>query len=110
MLRGVSFFDPPEDDLPVLALPRTQLVALFNFRRWILETARAIPDTSSIVSGVGERFVACGLDLGQLTTAVEVRHSERAAVGRRWEPGSEAVEFFFPHGPVGAAIYDSSPF
>src|SRR5438067_1759619 len=55
---GATFFSPPGEDLAVLDLPRPRLAALFAFRHWILETARAIPDTSAIVSGVGERFLA----------------------------------------------------
>lgn len=107
---GVTIFTPPGDDLAVLELPRDRLAALFGFRHWILDTARSIPDTPTIVNGVGERFRKCGLHLDRMMTGVEVRHSERAAVGRIWEPGKEPTEFFFMHGEAGDSGYRDSPF
>lgn len=107
---GVSLFTPPGEDLDVLDLPRPQLARLFAFRHWMLETARGIADTAAIVVGVGERFLGCGLHLDQMTTVVEVRHSERAAVGRSWEPGKPPAEFFFPHRADGGTDFAGSPF
>lgn len=95
---GVSLLPPTADDLAVLDLSREKIARLFAFRHWILETARAIPDTHEIVAGTGQRFLDCGLHLDRMMTAVEVRHSNRAAVGRVWEPGRAPTEFFFPHG------------
>ena len=68
---GVSVFSPPGDELAVLELPRPQLAALFAFRHWILDTARGITDTPAIVTGVGERFLGCGLHLDRMMTGVE---------------------------------------
>ncbi|MEZ5670794.1 MAG: adenylate/guanylate cyclase domain-containing protein [Alphaproteobacteria bacterium] len=107
---GVTILEPPRDELAVLDLPRSRLAALFGFRHWILDSARGIPDTPAIVSGVGTRFLDCGLHLDRMMTAVEVRHSERAAVGRIWEPGRAPTEFFFPHGSAGMSSYHDSPF
>lgn len=107
---GVTIFTPPGDDLAVLALQRDRLAALFGFRHWILETARAIADTATIVNGVGDRFRKCGVPLDRMMTGAEVRHSERAAVGRIWELGREPTEYYFMHGEAGEAGYRDSPF
>jgi len=97
-------------DLAILDLPRSQIARLFAFRHWILTAAREITDTHQIVKGVGEGFVDVGMHLDRLTTAVEVRHATRSAVGRIWEPGVPPREIFFPHGPAGEEAYRASPF
>ncbi len=97
-------------DLAILDLPRQQVAGLFAFRHWILTTGRAIADTHAIVSAVGEQFRDTGMALDRMMTAVEVRHSERAAVGRIWEPGQPPSEFFIPHGSTSDEDYNTSPF
>lgn len=98
------------EDLAVLDLPREQVASLFAFRHWILTSGRSIADTHAVVSSVGERFRETGMALDRMMTAVEVRHSERAAVGRIWEPGKPPSEFFMPHGSSSDEDYHTSPF
>lgn len=107
---GLESFAAAEADLAVLDLPRERLVRLFAYHRWIQASAPSIADVHAIVKGAAEGLVDVGVPLARMMTGVEVRHSQRKAVGRIWEPGVPPREVFLPHGGSADALRRGSPF
>ena len=77
---------------------------------WLTGDAREIRDTNDILTGLCERLIDAGVPVDRATTAIEVLHSEHAAVARRWERGKGAEEFFLAYGPEAANVIATSPF
>ena len=77
---------------------------------WLTGDARDIRDANDILTGLCERLNGAGVPIDRATTAIEVLHSEHAAVARRWERGKGAEEFFLAYGPEAADVIATSPF
>ncbi|MGI9413876.1 MAG: adenylate/guanylate cyclase domain-containing protein [Hyphomicrobiales bacterium] len=77
---------------------------------WLLGDARRLRDANDILTGMCGRLIEAGLPLDRATTAIEVLHSERAGVSRRWERGKGAQEFTLDYGPQTAEVIAASPF
>jgi adenylate cyclase len=66
-------------------------------RDWILGEAREIGDPNIILEGVSLMLRDAGIPIDRATSAVELRHAERAANARIWEFGSSAREHVYVH-------------
>jgi adenylate cyclase len=66
-------------------------------RDWILGEAREIGDPNIILEGVSLMLRDAGIPIDRATSAVELRHAERAANARIWEFGSSAREHVYAH-------------
>jgi len=66
-------------------------------RDWILGEAREIGDPNIILEGVSLMLRDAGIPIDRATSAVELRHAERAANARIWEFGGSAREHVYAH-------------
>ena len=82
---------------PALVLSNERLRASLAIRDWILGEAREIGDPNIILEGVSLMMRDAGVPIDRATSAVELRHAERAANARIWEFGSSAREHLYAH-------------
>ena len=78
-------------------LSNERLRASLAIRDWILGEAREIGDPNIILEGVSLMMRDAGVPIDRATSAVELRHAERAANARIWEFGSSAREHLYAH-------------
>ena len=82
---------------PAPVLSNERLRASLAIRDWILGEAREIGDPNIILEGVSLMMRDAGVPIDRATSAVELRHAERAANARIWEFGSSAHEHLYAH-------------
>jgi adenylate cyclase len=82
---------------PAIALSNERLRLSLAVRDWILGEAREIGDPNIILEGVSLMLRDAGIPIDRATSAVELRHAERAANARIWEFGSSAREYVYAH-------------
>jgi len=75
---------------PAVMLSNERLRLSLAVRDWILGEAREISDPNIILEGVSLMLRDAGIPIDRATSAVELRHAERAANARIWEFGSSA--------------------
>jgi adenylate cyclase len=78
-------------------LSNERLRLSLTVRDWILGEAREIGDPNVILEGVSLMLRDAGVPIDRATSAVELRHAERAANARIWEFGSAAREYIYAH-------------
>jgi adenylate cyclase len=66
-------------------------------RDWLLGEAHEISDPNIILEGLCLKLRDAGVPIDQATSAIELRHAERAANARIWELGSPAREHIYTH-------------
>ena len=82
---------------PAIQLSNERLRLSLAIRDWILGEAREIGDPNIILEGVSLMLRDAGIPIDRATSAVELRHAERAANARIWEFGSSAREHVYAH-------------
>ncbi len=82
---------------PATILSNERLRLSLAVRDWILGEAREIGDPNIILEGVSLKLRDAGIPIDRATSAVELRHAERAANARIWEFGSSAREHIYAH-------------
>jgi adenylate cyclase len=82
---------------PAIQLSNERLRLSLAVRDWILGEAREIGDPNIILEGVSLMLRDAGIPIDRATSAVELRHAERAANARIWEFGSSAREYVYAH-------------
>ena len=82
---------------PATILSDERLRLSLAVRDWILGEAREIGDPNIILEGVSLMLRDAGIPIDRATSAVELRHAERAANARIWEFGSPAREHIYAH-------------
>jgi len=82
---------------PGVALSEERLRASLAIRDWILGEAREIGDPNVILEGVSLMMRDAGVPIDMATSAVELRHAERAANARVWEFGNSPREYLYAH-------------
>jgi adenylate cyclase len=82
---------------PAITLHDERLRQVLALRDWLLGEAHEIKDPNVILEGLCLKLIDAGLPIDQATSAVELRHAERAANSRIWEPGSPAREHLYAH-------------
>jgi adenylate cyclase len=82
---------------PATILTDERLRLSLAVRDWILGEAREIGDPNIILEGVSLKLRDAGIPIDRATSAVELRHAERAANARIWEFGSSAREHIYAH-------------
>jgi adenylate cyclase len=80
-----------------LAITDERLRQVLALRDWLLGEAHEIRDPNVILEGLCLKLIDAGLPIDQATSAVELRHAERAANSRIWEPGIPAREQVYTH-------------
>ena len=66
-------------------------------RDWLVGEAHEISDPNVIFEGFRLMLSDAGVPIDQATSAVELRHAERAANARIWEFGSPAREYMYAY-------------
>jgi adenylate cyclase len=87
--------DALSEPAPILSNERLRLS--LAVRDWILGEAREIGDPNIILEGVSLMLRDAGIPIDRATSAVELRHAERAANAPIWEFGSSAREYIYAH-------------
>jgi adenylate cyclase len=82
---------------PAITLSDERLRLSLVVRDWILGEAREIGDPNIILEGVSLMLRDGGVPIDRATSAVELRHAERAANARIWEFGKPAREHLYAH-------------
>jgi adenylate cyclase len=82
---------------PAVTLSNERLRLSLAVRDWILGEAREIGDPNIILEGVSLMLRDAGIPIDRATSAVELRHAERAANARIWEFGGSAREYVYAH-------------
>jgi adenylate cyclase len=82
---------------PVTILSNERLRQSLAVRDWLLGEAREVADPNIILEVVSLMLRDAGVPIDRTTSAVELRHAERAANARIWEFGSSAREYLYAH-------------
>src|SRR5262245_59408604 len=82
---------------PAIQLSNERLRLSLAIRDWILGEAREIGDPNIILEGVSLMLRDASIPIDRATSAVELRHAERAANARIWEFGGSAREHVYAH-------------
>jgi adenylate cyclase len=82
---------------PATILANERLRQALAVRDWLLGEAREISDPNVIVEGLCLKLRDAGVPVDRATSAIELRHAERAANARIWEFGSPAREHIYAH-------------
>jgi adenylate cyclase len=82
---------------PATILSNERLRQSLAVRDWLLGEAREIGDHNIILEVVSLMLRDAGVPIDRATSAVELRHAERAANARIWEFGSSAREYIYAH-------------
>jgi adenylate cyclase len=82
---------------PATILTNERLRQALAVRDWLLGEAREISDPNVIVEGLCLKLRDAGVPVDRATSAIELRHAERAANARIWEFGSPAREHIYAH-------------
>jgi adenylate cyclase len=80
---------------PAVTLSNERLRLSLAVRDWILGEAREIGDPNIILADVSLMLRDAGIPIDRATSAVELRHAERAANARIWEFGGSAREYVY---------------
>lgn len=80
-----------------ITLSNERLRQTLAVRDWLLGEAYEISDPNVIIEGLCLKLRDAGVPIEQATSAVELRHAERAANSRIWELGSPAREEIYTH-------------
>jgi adenylate cyclase len=75
---------------PATILSNERLRQSLAVRDWLLGEAREIADPNIILEVISLMLRDAGVPIDRATSAVELRHAERAANARIWEFGSSA--------------------
>ncbi|MGE0119779.1 MAG: adenylate/guanylate cyclase domain-containing protein [Dongiaceae bacterium] len=77
---------------------------------WLLEKARDMADSRSVIGGLCQRLVAAGFPLFRLFLSIRTLHPQAAAIGYHWRRGdSLPIETPREHGIDRQDIYLNSP-
>jgi len=82
---------------PATSLSDERMRLSLAIRDWLLGEAREIGDPNIILEGVSLMLRDAGVPIDRATSAVELRHAERAANARIWEFGKPACEHLYAH-------------
>src|SRR4029453_1974886 len=82
---------------PAIQLSNERLRLSLAVRDWILGEAREIGDLIIILEGASLMLRDAGIPIDRATSAVELRHAERAANARIWEFGGSARGNVYAH-------------
>lgn len=82
---------------PAKTLSNERLRQSLAVRDWLLGEAHEISDPNVILEGLCLKLRDAGVPIDQATSAIELRHAERAANARIWELGSPAREHLYTH-------------
>jgi adenylate cyclase len=82
---------------PATILSNERLRQSLAVRDWLLGEAREVGDPNIILEVVSLMLRDAGVPIDRATSAVELRHAERAANARIWEFGSSAREYIYAH-------------
>jgi adenylate cyclase len=82
---------------PARILSNERLRQALAVRDWLLGEAREISDPNVIIEGLCLKLRDAGVPVDRATSAIELRHAERAANARIWEFGRPAREHIYAH-------------
>jgi adenylate cyclase len=82
---------------PATLLSNERLRQALAVRDWLVGEAREISDPNVIIEGLCLKLRDAGVPVDRATSAIELRHAERAANARIWEFGSPAREHVYAH-------------
>ncbi len=82
---------------PATILSDERLRQALSVRDWLLGDAREIGDPNVIIEGLCLKLRDAGVPVDRATSAIELRHAERAANARVWEFGRPAREHIYAH-------------
>ena len=82
---------------PTIILGNERLRQALAVRDWLVGEAREITDPNVILEGLCLKLRDAGVPIDQASSAIELRHAERAANARIWEFGKPAREHVYTH-------------
>jgi adenylate cyclase len=82
---------------PATILSNERLRQALAVRDWLLGEAREIGDPNVIIEGLCLKLRDAGVPVDRATSAIELRHAERAANARIWEFGGPVREHIYAH-------------